>query len=111
MYVEDKAIGEAPPKEAPPKLDEIGKTLLAAADLIEKNGWCQRGFFHGERSCALGAIRRVTHLRHNHDNYYSATVRLEIQIGMRSVGAWNDQPERTQEEVIAALRKAAYYVP
>jgi len=91
--------------------------LNSAADLLEKDGWCQ-GYPNnalGQR-CALGAIWDVEHYgpeagqaedlvrqlitKKRYGGTVSATYPLAIS-------TWNDQPGRTAQEVIAVLREAA----
>lgn len=52
---------------------------------------------------ALGAIERVTpdHIRR------SALLAIKSLLGVRHLSRWNDDPKRTQAEVVAALRAAA----
>lgn len=97
--------------------------LNAAADLIEPDGaWTQRA---GARTsdngfcdttdpeavafCATGAIYRVsrTALGFDYPTYCKAVDALESQIDRATIARWNDWPDRTQAEVVEALRKAA----
>jgi hypothetical protein len=91
----------------------IAEQLDAAADLLEK-GWAQghdAETSDGEsvelRSvratcfCAAAAIERKCG-----DSYYAGLKLLEQVVG-GGVVTWNDAPERTQAEVVAAVRKAA----
>lgn len=71
--------------------------------------------------CAIGAIRQAAIDTVGGDcyggDYYGATYALtrvitgepagDIGSAERSVYAWNDDPDRTKAEVVAALRKAA----
>ena len=89
-------------------MEKTGKTpqqlLRDAADLIEQKGWCQRAYSDGNGYCAIGAL---LHIDHNDisRSYLSATHSLEANIG--SIATWNDQQERTKQEVIAKLREVA----
>ena len=104
--------------------------LNAAADLIERYGWCQHAYFKFDQSgllvgrCPLGAITEV--MRDNTPPGFPRCVpsiiarnRLIdhlIAICERTkfnahVADWNDHPERTQADVIAALRAAAATPP
>ena len=85
------------------KLAPHKQALLDAADYIRKHGWCQgESFGEGETVCAAGAIWSV-----NIDQWEDAMWALADHIGTPNVGDWNDKPDRTKEEVIAALEQAA----
>ncbi len=89
--------------------------LRAAAALIEERGWCQGQSYgdHGE-VCALGAIWEVDQMR---TEGLKARRRLALWLVRKQrfkptdtfdyVAQWNDDPSRTQSQVIAALRQAA----
>lgn len=83
----------------------VAKTLLKAADYIEKHGWCQ-GKWRNDAGevCAYGAISSVERCGLVRSG---AAWRLGRFLNVVSVAGWNDQPDRTKEEVIAALRAAA----
>ena len=94
--------------------DQTPQAILnAAADLIERTGWTQGHYAHDKdghpcqpRSssavcfCALGALEAQ---RLNDEQMGSAHEELAWRVGA-SVSLWNDHPDRTKEEVIAALR-------
>lgn len=89
------------------KPKSVADVLEAAADLIEPDGaWTQGEYvgINGNCWCALGAIKRV-------GNYVGdinpASMQLLLVISGRFVHEWNDAPERTQREVVEALRSAA----
>lgn len=98
-----------PPKVVPPEPPEAKeeawqKALLDAANHIEAHGWCQRQSSRNDgATCMIGAIAKVC--------VYSKPYTRAIGQLHRLVGKWpekwNDQPERTKEEVIAMLHKAA----
>lgn len=95
---------------------------LKAADIIEKNGWCQgayREVHHNDDGtltrlyCLVGACLEAS-------GYYAAaaTGRAAAAVSAAHAGAaaaatadvttaemWNDTPGRTAQEVINALRK------
>ena len=90
--------------------------LRAAAALIEHEGWTQgvlRNYATGAR-CAYGAIFDVTIFHpvtpqqtELLDRAHSTLLDfLHMKKGL-SVSAWNDDPSRTQAEVITTLRAAA----
>ena len=100
---------------------KISETLDKAADHIVEHGWHQ-GFYwptvghalgepeyvEGDPCCALGALSVVEGV-----NVYAGLTMamgfLGQHLGMNamSIADWNDTPERTKDEVLAALRGAA----
>lgn len=105
-------------------IDAAGKVLLDAADLLERDGWCQ--FARKNRDgnmCAVGALSMAatgTELYPGFcDRLTKAAERMAVSIPdddpkliyvsspFAKVMVWNDHGRRTKEEVIAAMRKAA----
>jgi hypothetical protein len=91
-------------------LDDASLALLEAADKLRNDGWAQ-GHLRTQdgRSCVVGVLRgfRVTTL-----TVVVASDRLVKHLGLSRTDdlmIWNDAPERTKEEVIAALEAAAYH--
>lgn len=84
--------------------------LEKAADLIERDGWCQGGDGRdGKCRCMMVAIAdasdsapppRLSLWQRTRDAIWG-------YLGVTSGAKWNDAPERTAAEVIAALRSAA----
>lgn len=91
-------------------VDETGQVLLDAADYIERHGWCQYIVEDNQgRVCIGGAISAAASNSDQDDLYVYALVRLDKYLhSYKLVPFWNDTPGRTKEEVIAALRAAAY---
>jgi hypothetical protein len=86
----------------PEVLDQVSLNLLAAAEYIEKHGWCQKRASNSlGQVCLFGALNRVTNNLSNseYDRVYKVLNDQPIN--------WNDEPGRTKEEVVNALRKAA----
>jgi len=84
------------------------EVLIAAADLIERDGWC-RGIFQnalGQR-CVLGAVGDVCQSVGWDADYKQALEKLQVQIHTSAPSVWNDSPKRTESEVVNALREAA----
>jgi len=98
-------------------------TLLRAAELIE-TGWTQHAgscTLEGEavdwyderaqRFCLLSAIRRAVGGQDwdakRHEEFHGLRVIVLKAIGVEGAASWNDDPKRTQAEVVDALRKAA----
>ena len=93
--------------------------LNAAADLIERTGWTQGEFAKDADGdpvsatspfancfCMFGAIYRVT-AEVSPRGSIMADLAEEIlaeRVGYDHFSKWNDHPDRTKEEVIAALR-------
>lgn len=87
---------------------EVRRVLLAAADLLERDGWCQKALSDGQgRRCVLQAMIDGG----GSDRLYEAKIALCRYLGLETsfpcVSPWNNAPERTQPEVLAALRGAA----
>lgn len=87
------------------------QVLLDAADLIEEKGWIQGANWRpGLGYCVFGAINKVTQ---NDLAFSDAVGRVLTEIGRLNqpwtggIARWNDEPGRTKDEVLAALRKAA----
>lgn len=107
---------------------DVATVLNAAADLIEPEGrWTQGTLARDEAGlevhnpddaeaycwCVAGAIQRVTGGGWSDADFaiYHASRRAVLgAVGLGeddSIAPWNDAPERTQAEVITALRQAA----
>lgn len=86
---------------------KVSEILSKAADLIEPEGKWTKMFYetHDGRFCAYGAIDYVCHSEYQ--SVRRAAERLRDVIGSTHIAPWNDAPERTQAEVVAALRQAS----
>src|SRR5258708_3170413 len=96
-------------KETTPMLYDPGRsqtstTLLDAADYIPMHGWCQHILRNttGE-VCLIGAIVSVGADETRHLAFQAMRNFLDTQW----LSFWNNESERTEEEVIAALEEAA----
>ncbi|MCR5876963.1 hypothetical protein [Phenylobacterium sp. J367] len=104
--------------EAPKKPSEV---LEAAAALIEPEGAWTTGIRARTATglpiepveqdavcwCAVGAVERVSP-QYAYTPYAHPALRwVRRVIRLDEVGYWNDRPNRTQAEVVAALRQAA----
>jgi len=81
---------------------------------VDTHEWALQGAMHDDdgRHCIIGALDVVVH-----DNasgqFCDAIDAIEKSVGVamtgkfRSIAQWNDKPERTAAEVIAALQSAA----
>lgn len=84
----------------------VADVLNGAADLIERDGWCQNtSHGAGGTRCAVAAIRDARPLPVG--VYTGALEWFERTLGCPSAALWNDAPGRTKTEVVAALRAAA----
>lgn len=98
----------------------VADILTAAADLIERPGGWTQGVFardangcnagwrqeNAECFCVSGALSRVG----GHPEFnlaWQAFNSWTMRRGFPHLAKWNDAPERTQAEVVAALRAAA----
>ncbi len=99
-----------PVKWAEPKTDDVGFTLLLAADEMERRGWCQYEMTDSRgRVCLMGAVKSaVIGARKNYDDYHEARLRLAAFLHCSLPENWNDNPERTKEQALEALRAAAW---
>jgi hypothetical protein len=85
-------------------LDQASLHLLAAADLIDRGGWCQHVYEDGDRHCMMGAMLAVT----NEDSEAIHEMMLKLGIAAWNVELWNDKPGRKHSEVVSWLRAAAF---
>lgn len=102
---------------SPLRVETVAEVFAAAAALIEPDGcWTQKAFAldalgqpvrsRSENAvcwCAGGAIERVSA---DHSLIYQTWDALERVVG-GPFTAWNDEPGRTQDDVVSALREAA----
>lgn len=94
-------------KLAPAKLDDASRLLLAAATVLETSGWIQGKFYDRGAHCALGALTRAAiNLNIGSDYFLTAEDRLAASV-CEHIPTWNDNPFRTQAEVVAKLRAVA----
>jgi hypothetical protein len=92
---------------------DVSAVLVAAAARLEEHGWCQRQSRTGSGAlCPIAAIAvAAAGDKQLEDRAQHA---LEIWViwhsDAPSVARWNDAPERTKDEVLAALNAAALEV-
>lgn len=99
MFVEQKEFGEVR------ELSGWQRVLLKAADVIEKYGHAKRCYSplaNGERCAGLAIVAAHGQT----DDHEEAVARLQKAVG-GYITLWNDEPERTADEVIAKLRAVA----
>lgn len=97
-------------------MSKVTDTLRAAVELLEIYGWCQGSL--GNTSigfCAVGAINAASRgLAHSpldkQQRHGKACERLFSAINGHThrygVASWNDDPDRTKDEVLEAFRRA-----
>lgn len=100
------------------------EALLKAADKLGECGWTQGTLKDGDDAmCAVGAVRAALgghHALTSPDECDSEALQmLGDHLGLvpkvgygympRAVAIWNDAPERTAEDVILAMKKAAHH--
>ncbi|MGW6255444.1 DUF6197 family protein [Streptomyces sp. NPDC055085] len=106
--------------------------LLAGADYIAEHGHHKGAFFlgamadgrsaykqaaenHGKPACAIGAINAAAWANESRrDEAWEARALLMQHLNPRfpacvGVPDWNDAPERTAEDVILAMKRAAHH--
>lgn len=103
----------------PGKSKTVADILAAAADLIEPEGAWTQGTSYRDADgdirdgggpevvcrCVAGAVNEVCDW--SFDGAVPAFRLLEAHVGVSDIARWNDAPERTQAEVVAALRAAS----
>lgn len=105
-------------------ITETAADLLSAADVLERDGWCQGRLHTRGRHCTRGALNVVAGVvaayGASEAEYLAASERSDraeavlarsLGLGPGAVPTWNDAPGRTPEEVVAALRAAAGGTP
>lgn len=95
----------------------VAEVLRRAADILDENGWGQGWLIDpdgGSCACAVGAIQLASGMTPQEIRYGGLTKELAVRatrffsaVLKSTVSAWNDEPGRTAEEVIAKLREAA----
>lgn len=86
------------PSELLDKPEKWTKTV-SARDIHDMS--CHPLYDHATCFCVLGALQKCIA---DYDERYAAIVNLQIHLGVGVLSFWNDAPERTYEEVIAALK-------
>lgn len=115
MYLNDKL----PAREVETHPEQACHRLMHAKTLI-KRGWCQgagnretRSWFRRKTSyCSFGAMRAVSGGDYMRGvelaAIFNAANGNHLQL-LKELWAWNDAPERTKADVLAAFDKAIAY--
>lgn len=99
------------------------QVLRGAADLIANNGWCQRIPAFDSEGVAVNAMApdavcfcadaAIAHKAPTQQLYFLAReylrnyVRDNVKPKFFRLANWNDDPKRTQEEVVSTMRECA----
>jgi hypothetical protein len=94
--------------------DGVTGVLLGAADYIERHGWCQGTSRIDDAVCTAWALSIAA--AHDFVTAEQAGYRLMHSVrgpmgysgGNWGIAVWNDTAGRTKEEVVEALRSAAF---
>ena len=94
-------------------------TKMKPSELVEIKGWCQGVSSRNKDGipiplydydvvsfCALAAVERC-YAASDFDNYRNT---LAMLIGYQSITTWNDDPNRTKEEVINKLKEVEQHL-
>lgn len=82
----------------------VKHTLIAAKELLLEKGWCQKiGTNAQGQHCIVGALDVVVPKA---PGFYPAYDYLRSVLGSNNLISWNDEPERTFDDVINLLDKA-----
>lgn len=100
------------PTTKPSQLEPWQLALFAAADLIAFEGFVQNRLYDDRTGahCVIGAINQYHTLSWSTTDDNWCLNKLCGYLGLsdwNSIVSWNNAPERTQAEVVAALRGAA----
>lgn len=92
----------------------VQTTLDKAAELIERDGWCQlKTGSPGHPHCILGAVRDgliEMGLDGQKDEFVAAREEIATRLfrhfrrGFNAVTKWNDDPSTTRQDVLNVLR-------
>lgn len=94
------------------RIYRLPEILDHAAEVIEEQGWCQGTLRNrAGRVCAQGAIgvagcRVFDFSSLRNEAVRHAIIALDNHVGT-AASRWNDQPGRTEADVIEALRRCA----
>lgn len=84
--------------------------FLRAIEVLEERGWHQGGYEGAKgKVCLIGAINVVlTGDATNDDDLADVPLALMRATGALRPSTWNDDPSRTYEDVVLALKRAAH---
>lgn len=91
-------------------MDKTGKILIKAAELVAERGLAKGLRISNGSLCAYGAIAMaVNGAAYCDSGCAKAQDRMSNMLRLYDFSVWNNEPERTKEEVIDALVAAAYW--
>jgi hypothetical protein len=97
------------PTEPDPALDDAGRTLMRAAEIVHERGWIQRAYENDEGVCVAHALGRALHEGgFTHATWYKAYKRFCHSVGLPGMSSWNDSVCQSGEQAAEALERAAY---
>jgi hypothetical protein len=100
----------------------VREVMFAAADYIDRHGWCKNMLESPEgQVCAMGAIWAVTGRPNIGAPFFESeasddlllceracvTLQAVVDVAGFGIGTWNDQPGQTKDKVTAELRRIA----
>lgn len=90
----------------PYQAEQIKEVFENALKTLDRCGWCQYTFMNYKNEvCLVGAIHEGSVL--SNLPIMSARMYLYTLLG-ESISAWNDDPQRTEEDVRLLLKRAIY---
>lgn len=118
----ERQVEEALPEQRELGWSRVSRRLIAAAMLIERDGWCQGKAMSADgRRCITGAIYMVGRRESAFlsPDYFKFRAEGDLAMawldrwlddrwsGFAGIVGWNDETGRTKEEVLALLELAA----
>lgn len=88
------------------------EVLAGARDVLAERGWHQGDYVGADGSvCLLGALRvalgdRPTDYHWDYKEWDAVAAPVRSVIACRAIDHWNDDPSRTYEDVVLALKRA-----
>ena len=88
------------------------EVLSKARDVLAEKGWCQGRLVDEGAVCLAGGVKVAAGFHLDDIHWLDAPVMrgvfvaLAAAIGSDSVVTWNDDPSRTYEDVVLALKQA-----
>jgi hypothetical protein len=88
-------------------LSLASRTLLQAAEIVDRRGHCQWQFENSRRRvCLIGALRFAA--KQSSDARFEGAVVALRRFLQCDIMTWNNRPGRTKEQVVEALETAAW---
>lgn len=89
-------------------MNAVACLLLDTADLLRREGWIQGAFWRDGEGYSLERALglNVAHTEEDWAVYIAAYDRVAERIGTDNLAAWNDEPGRMKDQVLAVLEAA-----